>query len=272
MVSNDDVEAVTSDPSFEIITTLAYSAGLPVNEASLPFPHCYLLQHAIDRLRAAALDLSWTSVVQDLSRSDRLQSLSKEVDAHMTSAHGDASQDPSRRFIVRLAFKKDGILSIMSGPRPSSTDPLHPTTLSNDPPACEVMPVYFDTQPTTPSLFTRHKTTYRVPYNAAWERAGLDEETSTAECDVLLQNGDGHVMGAVFRTVYFYRKGSFVTPSEGTGCKIGVSRRWALENVGVEQALIAAADVEDGEVVWLSSAVGGFIRGRVTLGGRKGAR
>lgn len=268
MVSND-VEAVTSDPNFEIITTLAYSAGLPVNEASLPVQHCYLLQHAIDRLRAAASDLSWTSVVQDLSSSDRLQSLSKEVDAHMTSTHGEASQDPNERFIVRLASKKDGILSIMSGPRPSSTDPLYPTTLSNQAPTSEVMPVYLDTAPTTPSLFTRHKTTHRRPYNAAWERAGLDETTSPAECDVLLQNEDGHVMGAAFRTVYFYREGCFVTPGEETGCKIGVSRRWALENAGVKEALILAADVEEGEVVWLSSAVGGFIRGRVTLGGKK---
>ncbi|KAF6806682.1 aminodeoxychorismate lyase [Colletotrichum sojae] len=271
MASNDDVEAVTSNPNFEIITTLAYSFGLPVNEASLPVPHCYLLQHGIDRLRAAALDLSWTAVVQELGSSHRLRSLSSEIDTHMTSAYGEASQDPNKGFIVRLAFNKDGVLSIMSGPRPSSKDPLYPTSLPNEPPASAVMPVYLDPAPTTPSLLTKHKTTYRDPYNAAWERAGLDDTTSLAECDVLLQNEDGHVMGAVFRTVYFYRKGGFVTPSEETGCKIGVSRRWALENAGVEEALISAADVVEGGVVWLSSAVGGFIRGRVTMGKKTSA-
>ncbi|WDK12813.1 aminodeoxychorismate lyase [Colletotrichum graminicola] len=98
MASNDQVEAITSDPNFEIITTFAYSAGLPYNEASMS--HCYLL-HV-----------------------DRMQSLFEEVSAHMLSTHGEASKDPNRRFIVRLAFKRDGALSIMSGPRPNSTDPL----------------------------------------------------------------------------------------------------------------------------------------------------
>lgn len=265
MASKDEVEAVISDPNFEIITTFAYSAGLPQNEASLPGSYCYLLQHGIDRLRAAASELSWTSVVQDLSSSDRVESLSREIGAHMASTHGEASQDPSRRFIVRLAFKKDAVLRIMSGPRPSSADPLYPTTLSNETPASSAMPVYMDTAPTTPSLFTRRKTTHRLPYDAAWERVGLDEEASPADCDVLLQNEDGNAMGAAFRTVYFWRAGGFVTPSGDTGCKIGVSRRWALENAGVKEALISAADVQDGEVVWLSSAVGGFVQGRVTL-------
>lgn len=49
MASKDEVEAVISDPNFEIITTFAYSTGLPHNPESLPGSHCYLLQHGIDR-------------------------------------------------------------------------------------------------------------------------------------------------------------------------------------------------------------------------------
>ncbi|KAK1579631.1 aminotransferase class IV-domain-containing protein [Colletotrichum navitas] len=267
MASNDEVEAIVSDPNFEIITTFAYSAGLPHNEASLSGSHCYLLQHGIDRLQAAASDLSWTAVAEDLRSIDRLQSLSKEVGTHMLSTHGEASKDPSRRFIVRLALKRDGILSIMSGPRPNSSDPLYPTTLSNiiSPLHTSAIPIYLDSEPTTPSLFTKHKTTHRQPYSAAWKRVGMDETTSPAGCDVLLQNENGHIMGAAFRTVYFWRDGRLVTPSSATGCKMGVSRRWAVENAGVRETLIPAIDISDGEVVWLSSAVGGFIQGKVTL-------
>ncbi|KAK2031097.1 hypothetical protein LX32DRAFT_637591 [Colletotrichum zoysiae] len=267
MASNDEVEAITSDPDFEIITTFAYSTGLPQKEASPS--HCYLLQYGIDRLQAAASDLSWSAVAEDLRSIDRMQSVLEEVNAYMLSTHGEASKDPSKRFIVRLAFKKDGVLSIMSGPRPNLSDPLYATTLSNIPLYhTSKITVYLDTEPTTPSPFTKHKTTYREPYNAAWKRVGLDETSSPAEYDVLLQNENGYVMGAVFRTVYLWRDG-WVTPSSVTGCKMGVSRRWATENVGVKEALIGAMDISDGEMIWLSSAVGGFIRGKVTLKTRK---
>lgn len=76
MASNEEVEAIASDANFEIITTFAYSAGLPYNEASLPESYCYLLQYGIDRLQAAASDLPWDAVTEDLRSIDRVQSLS----------------------------------------------------------------------------------------------------------------------------------------------------------------------------------------------------
>ncbi|KAK1992599.1 aminodeoxychorismate lyase [Colletotrichum falcatum] len=202
MASDKEIEAIASDSNFEIITTFAYSAGLSHNKALLSESRCYLLQHSIDRLQAAAADFSWTAVVEYLASVGCAQSLSEQISAHMLSTHGNECEDPSRRFI---------------------------------------------------------------PYTAAWKRAGLDETTPPAECDVLLQNEDGYIMGSAFRTVYFWRDGGFVTPSSVTGCKVGVSRRWAIENTGVQETLIAANHVRDGEVVWLSSAVGGFIQAEVTL-------
>ncbi|KAK0367667.1 aminodeoxychorismate lyase [Colletotrichum limetticola] len=241
MASTDDFEAIASDPNFEIITTFAYSAGLPPNEASLPGSHCCLLQHGIDRLQAAVSDLSWDAVTEDLRSIDRVQSFFKQVSAHMHLTHGEAFKDPGRRFIVRLAFKRDGILSIITSE----------------------IPVYLDMEPTKPSLFTKHKSTHRQSYSAAWKRAAVDEATSPAEFDVLLQNENGHIMGAAFRTVYFSRDGKLVTSSSETGCKMGVSRRWAVENAGVKETSITAMDISDGEVVWLSSAVGASYRERL---------
>ncbi|OHW93674.1 aminodeoxychorismate lyase, partial [Colletotrichum incanum] len=86
----------------------------------------------------------------------------------------------------------------------------------------------------------------------------LDETTSPAECDVLLQNHDGKVMERLLGP-----------PASGGmvigGCKVGVSRRWALENSEAREAVLLAYELEEGEVTRLSSAVGGFIQDLVTL-------
>ncbi|CCF33214.1 aminodeoxychorismate lyase [Colletotrichum higginsianum] len=198
-------EAILSDPNFEIITTLAYSTGLPTdprNKDTTARPVCYLLQFGIDRLHAAATDFSWPRVLQELEQENQAQTVAKKIESHMISAFSDAASDPGRRFI---------------------------------------------------------------PYSTAWARVGLDETTSPAECDVLLHNHEGHVTGAVFRTAYFWREGAWVTPGSESGCKLGVSRRWALENAKVKEGVVLASGIEEGELVWLSSAVGGFTQGLVTL-------
>ncbi|KAK6222471.1 aminodeoxychorismate lyase [Colletotrichum tabaci] len=230
-------EAILSDPNFEIITTLAYSTGLPTdprNKDTTARSACYLLQFGIDRLHAAATDFSWPRVLQELEQENQAQTVAKKIESHMISAFSDAASDPGRRFIVRLAFKKEGGLHIMAGPRPANQSiPMYPTSLgSTRDETISAIPVYVDYLPTSPSLFTKHKTTHRKPYSTAWARVGLDETTSPAECDVLLHNHEGQVTGAVFRTAYFWREGAWVTPGSESGCKLGVSRRWALDVTG----------------------------------------
>ncbi|KAK2051902.1 hypothetical protein LY76DRAFT_527686 [Colletotrichum caudatum] len=159
--------------------------------------YCYLLQYGINFLQAATSDLSWTAVAEDLRSVYRVQSVSKEVSAHMLSTHSSASKDHVKRFIVRL------------------------------------------------------------------KRLGLDETSSPAEYDLLLQNENSYIMGAVFRKVYLWRDG-WVPPSSATGCKMGVSRRWATESVVVKkETLTGATGISDGKVIWLSSAVGGLIQGKL---------
>ncbi|KAK2050992.1 hypothetical protein LY76DRAFT_652329, partial [Colletotrichum caudatum] len=103
-------EAIASDPNFEIITTFAYSARLSQNKAPLSESHCYLLQHGIDRLQAAAADFSWTAVVEYLLRIGCAQLLSEQITAHMLSTHGEECEDPSRRFIpYTAAWKREGL-------------------------------------------------------------------------------------------------------------------------------------------------------------------
>lgn len=86
----------------------------------------------------------------------------------------------------------------------------------------------------------------------------------------MLQNERGEVMGGGVTTVYFFREGTWISPAQKTGCKMGVSRRWALGHAGVKEAVVLAKDVEEGEEVWVSSAVGGWREGVVRLGPRLG--
>ncbi|RKU39715.1 hypothetical protein DL546_000123 [Coniochaeta pulveracea] len=268
-----------SDPNLELITTLLYSVGLPqpppsssLAQAAPPVSHCYLLQYGVDRLLAAAADFGWPQLAP-LNQSNGNISLAIQIEAHVVETHGDAALDPFNRFIVRIAYKRDGVLRLMSAPRPTLPGvPYYPLSLSapdTEPSSSEaevpLIPVHLDPGHVRSSLFTKHKTSYRGEYNEARARVGFDDSVAFAKGEMLLQNERGEIMGGGVTTVYFWREGRWRTPAKETGCKLGVSRRWALENAGVVEGTVMAGDVEEGEMVWLSSAVGGFRRGKVTL-------
>ena len=64
-------------------------------------------------------------------------------------------------------------------------------------------------------------------------------------------------------TPYFWRNGEWLTPSEGCGGHLGVTRRWALMKSLVKEDVILAEDVEIGEVIVLSNGVRGFGWGKL---------
>jgi hypothetical protein len=269
-------DAILSDPSLELITTFLFSTGLDqppaglAGTASRPLSYCYLLPYGIDRLRAAAVDFGWPKVTENLNQPDRTLSLAREVQAHVVGVHGEAASDPAKRFIVRLAFKRDGIASFMSAPRPNIPGvPYYPLSLpspgSEDENDVPVIPLHLDPGYVESSLFTKHKTSYRAEYDEARKRVGFDDTVGFAAGEMLLQNERGEIMGGGVSTVYLWRDGCWVTPAAETGCKLGVSRRWALEHAGVREGVVMARYVREGELVWLSSAVGGFRQGKVTL-------
>jgi 4-amino-4-deoxychorismate lyase len=272
---DDNTLEIINSPQFEVITTLLYSAGLQGDSTSTkeankhPLNNCYLLQHGLDRLRSAAIDFSFPAIVADIDRPKLLESLAIDIEQRILEEHPTDGKDPEKNFIVRLAYRKNGEINIMTGSRariPSiqryPTMLPDPTTIDLDVP---IVSLYLDTNHIESSLFTKHKTTYREHYSAARTRVGLTPTTPFFQGEVLLGNEQGEVIGGGFTTVYFWRKGSWVTPAESCGAKIGVSRRWALENTGVSEDIIPVKDVIEGEYVWLSSAVGGFCRGKVHL-------
>ena len=283
-----DLQSVTSAPEFEIITTMCYSRALPANPfspsatddtdgASQSTPEiaaCYLLSFGLDRLRAAASALSWPDALATLSGPNRLYTVASEIDEHIRTTHNDKNLDVAQRFIVRLALRHSGTMTIHSGLRPTTSALYFPTTLP--PPSSHTtsstdiptVTLYMDPGFTPKSPLTTHKTTYRDDYNAARRRAGLDESTPFTQGEVLLTNEEGEVMGGCFSTVYFWRvrEERWVTPRAESGCKVGVSRRWAIEYAGVEERVARREDLgqQEVQVVWLSSAVAGFCWGILT--------
>lgn len=275
-----DVGTITSDPEFEITSVLYYSTNLPPAPTdpsqTTPLSNYHLLQYSIDRLREAATNFSWPSIAQDLDQPDILDRIMTQTEAHLKEQHGpDTLSNKKHCFILRLAFKKDGKLDLRSMKMRDNDEekPLSFYPLNLPPPSLneedkEAMPVYLDTQHINPSLFMKHKTSYRDEYNVARKRVGIEEMNPSA-CEVLLHNEHGNVTGGAFSTIYFWRNGNWVTPLATSGCKLGVSRRWAVENGVVREADVSVQDLKEGEVVWMSTAVTGFSRGIITLEAKK---
>ena len=136
-----------------------------------------------------------------------------------------------------------------------------------------------DTMPTTPSALTHYKTSLRAMYDSARTRAGIQSLADRRE--VILVDDAGRIMEGSLTTPYFWRGGRWVTPpatrrsgsggeddgeGEWQGGQDGTTRRWALRRGIVEEETVLAASVVEGEEVWISNGVRGFIRGVMRLG------
>ncbi|EXJ73821.1 uncharacterized protein A1O5_03583 [Cladophialophora psammophila CBS 110553] len=136
-------------------------------------------------------------------------------------------------------------------------------------PLCEVS---VDAQHTHVSLFTRHKTTHRKPYDDARARAPaspLLPTTPPTAREVLLSNSHAQITEASLSTVYFLRGGGrWLTPRSACGGMQSVTRLYALAAGWCDEGAVLVHEVRDSEMVWLSNAVRGFFPGVVKLGGQ----
>ena len=137
--------------------------------------------------------------------------------------------------------------------------------------------VIVDYIPTNISHFTWLKTGKREHYNAARDRMAAilqtlrsqekDADTTavTRNCEVLLFNPNGEITEASIASVYFFRGGKLVTPPIGPeyGGLSGTARRWALERGLCGEQVVRREDVVEGEMVWLSNGVQGFVPGMI---------
>lgn len=281
--------------NFDLFTSLRYdsslvqikdldAAGLGWNfEKSSPL---YMLDYHRDRMLKAATHWRWTKAIAAIQGAEGLARLETFIfDRLMLSQHNEAA-DPAR---VKVLLSREGQLGVESSTVPQTQlANLFPSVL----PAPEVMSgdanleasfgqlkilphydVFVDDMSTHPSEYTHYKTTCREMYDQARQRAGLKPTDATKEVLIASQT-TGSIMEGSLTTPYFWRGGRWVTPpvsrsftqEDGCGGQDGTTRRWALERNLVVEEDVKASSVANGEWVWLSNGVRGFVAGRVQRG------
>lgn len=250
----------SSNPSqsFEIISSLRFDPSLPEaacrHASCYPDPHnspYYLLAYHQDRLIATAKHFQWHEALDWLQQDPR--SLEEFLDTSIP--------DRSKAWRLRIVVTDKGVAKVEANPTASIEimtlfiPSLHPE------PTVPLWRVYVDTQPTTPSGFTRHKTTARDEYTSARMRAGIISPAETAE--VLVVNPEGEVMEGSITTPYFLRGNMWVTPPLSSGGNAGTTRRYALSHGFCLEQTISRDELVDGEFCWLSNGVRGFMRGQI---------
>ncbi|KAI0692943.1 aminotransferase class IV-domain-containing protein [Cytidiella melzeri] len=209
-----------------------------------------LLPYHFDRLAAAAGEHGWTTSQRRMAQADLTAACNDAVIAAQTQ-HG---YGPLR---LRILLASDGKFSAtataVSGPRGFDIP-----SMPNDTSIARTL--YIDPEPTTPSVFTRTKTTHRHVYNAARSRVKLPAMPTYADAhiDVLLHNTEGLVMETSIRNVAFRRGDQWVTPTLTTGCLSGVMRRLMLEEKGFAEQNVNVSEVTSGEVVLTFNGVEGI--------------
>ncbi|KAJ5124490.1 uncharacterized protein N7515_008315 [Penicillium bovifimosum] len=244
--------------SFEIISSLRFDPGLP--EAACryassypehPNSPYYLLGYHQARLRAAANHFQWDGALNWLKQD--LQSFEKFIDASIS--------DRSKAWRLRIVVNSEGEARVEANPTPSIDimSLFIPPLQTNQ--SSPIWRVYIDTQPTTPSGFTTHKTTARDEYNSARLRAGILSPSEPAE--VLVVNSGGEIMEGSITTPYFLRDNVWFTPPLSSGGNAGTTRRYALSQGFCQEQTIFRDQLVDGELCWLSNGVRGFMRGQI---------
>ncbi|EER25645.1 hypothetical protein D8B26_000034 [Coccidioides posadasii str. Silveira] len=266
-----------NDPpvGFHLISTLCYDPALATLRSSHNSAY-YLLPYHYDRLLSAATDFQWTKAVSRLRECGH-GGLLKLFDQKIPSQ--------SQRWRMRILLDQEGDIKAeftpLTAPLPGALflpaldGPSHPFSSA---PSYPSWVLRLDSQPTQPSPFTRHKTTQRELYDAARKRAGIKSPQQTVE--VLLYSPSGEVMEGSITTPYFRRsrihsgRGGhgqeleevWVTPPLSSGGNAGTTRRYALEEGLCVEEVVGVDDLVDGEEVWLSNGVRGFIRAVLELG------
>jgi 4-amino-4-deoxychorismate lyase len=266
-----DVDEIAKANDFLIFTSFQLDAQTDPAETKAmlchenpPFPF-FLHQ---ERLLHSAEAFGWSEVADWLSGPLGLWRLTDAVGSEVSRKATSASS--AGTFKIRLTVSRDVVIGVecsqlATGISNQADTGMHlPKELAVEwmvPGNCRIV---LDTEPTQPSLFTTHKTTARIAYENARERANISKVTAD-HGEVLLFNPKGEIMEASISTPYFYRSGQWVTPPLSSGGNAGVTRRVALENGLCVEKIVEVGSLHDKETVWISNGVRGFIMGTLHL-------
>ncbi|KAL1874806.1 Aminodeoxychorismate lyase [Diaporthe australafricana] len=278
----EDFKLFTSLRFDPILLQLGDSQPIGVNggwNAIKPSPF-YMLDYHRDRMLKAASHWGWSEAVAAIEGSEGLARLESFILGQLGQ---DASSRPMR---VKVLLSREGRLGLESSVVPAtSLANLFPKRLvgpEDSNPAghgepllgqLELSPPYgihLDDRSTRRSEYTHYKTTKREMYDQARTRAGLKPTDATREV-LIVDEATGSIMEGSLTTPYFLRGGRWVTPpvaekfstDDGSGGQDGTTRRWALEQGLAVEEEVNAKDIVDGEAVWLSNGVRGFVFGKI---------
>ncbi|KAJ4472612.1 aminotransferase [Lentinula edodes] len=228
------------------------------NDIDGPSPF-FILPFHFDRLQDAAEQHGWQESKRLLSYAKLKEKCCIKVEEECT---GQAVK-------VRITLSEAGEIEVtVSAVSPFQTNPMSLAhfnpTLDAYPIDNPVVSVYLDSMSTPSTLFTRTKTTHRVPYDEARARSKISSPTS----EVVLFNDDTSITEASISNVSFFRAGRWLTPSTSTGCLPGVVRRWLLSNKLVDEdheEQLTTNSISEGDWVLLSNGVQGCRLGKITL-------
>ena len=258
-------------PAFKIFSSLRYDTNLPekvseLQDNDIRIGPLYMFAYHRDRLLEAARHFQWPSCIAKLEGKQGLSWLRDEIE----SIKPDIGKKACCRTRVTLDVHGNVEVEMMPTPRlsPDNLFPtrevfdshLHTTADDTDEKLGVIWTIFLDSEPTEKSPFTLYKTTSRHVYTAARNRTGILSFTSPEE--VLMHNLDGEVMEASLTSVYIYRNGQWITPNRQSGGQLGVTRRWALEQDLCTEGTVKIDDLVEGENMWISNGVRGFIRAR----------
>ena len=128
--------------------------------------------------------------------------------------------------------------------------------------------VFVASDNTSPTLFTRHKTTHRRQYDNALallhaSAPDLVVNGIKLQSEILIVNDRWEIMEGCRFTPYFLRENKWITPIARCGGNVGTTRHWALEIGLCEEGVVNEGSVKEGEIVVLSNGVKGFQSGIV---------
>jgi len=268
--SSAGISAVALNEHWYIMTSIRSDPQL---YDSLGTTRYYMLSYHQIRMQNAARCFGWHEAEKTFQGDEGFQKLVNALDTFVARSSDKEAMLTSTSYKLRVVMDRTGLFQVSASEVPSiSIANLYPKSLSalDSSPGATAWRVFVSPLSTTPTMFTKHKTTHRGIYDEvrnhipAWAVDNRDPGNTGIIPEILLVNTQGEIMEGSITTPYFFRNGRWITPPAASGGNIGTTRKWALESGLCVEEVVNLRDVEIGESIWLSNGARGWGPGTVT--------
>lgn len=233
----------------------------------------YMLSYHQTRMQNAAHCFGWHEAESALQGDEGYRKLMNALDTFAARSLDEKAMVAGTTYKLRVVVNRTGLFDVSASEIPDiSIANLYPKYLSalDSSPGAIAWRVFISPASTTPTMFTKHKTTHRDTYDKVrkyiptWAVGTKSPGNSAIMPEILLVNAQGEIMEGSITTPYFFRNGRWVTPPTTSGGNDGTTRRWALESALCVEEVVHMRDVEMGELIWLSNGARGWGLGIMT--------